>query len=173
MDSAVESAPTWFTRAEGRTVLDVRDDIGRGVDPFTKIMGAISELQSDAVLTVRSSFEPVPLYGVLSAMGFKHYTQRMAEDDWLVAFGRAEAPVDQGESVTRGEKVVSVDVRGLEPPEPLRLTLETLAQLEPDQILVQLSGERPTLLLPKLDRLGYVCEIEEEGGLVKTVIRRR
>lgn len=68
--------------------LDVRDQLRRGEEPFERIMGAVSELDGNAVLRVRALFEPEPLYGVLGGRGFEHWTEKLGEEDWRVWFYR-------------------------------------------------------------------------------------
>ena len=71
-----------------RVFVDVREDILRGVEPFPRIMKAVSELGAGQVLVLRAPFEPVPLYGVLGKRGFTHRTESRAADDWWVTFYR-------------------------------------------------------------------------------------
>ena len=68
--------------------LDVRDQLRRGEEPFERIMGAVSELDENAVLRVRALFEHEALYGVLGGRGFEHWTEKLGEEDWRVWFYR-------------------------------------------------------------------------------------
>lgn len=70
--------------------LDVRKRLRRGEEPFEDIMAAVSELPPDGVLRVRATFEPEPLYGVMSSRGFRHWTEKLGEDDWRVWFHRLD-----------------------------------------------------------------------------------
>lgn len=70
--------------------LDVREQLRRGKEPFEDIMAAVSELPPDSVLRVRVTFEPEPLYGVMSSRGFRHWTEKLGEDDWRVWFHRLD-----------------------------------------------------------------------------------
>lgn len=69
--------------------VDVRDQLRRGEEPFDRIMGAVADLGEDSVLRVRALFEPEPLYGVLGARGFDHWTEQLDEEDWRVWFYRS------------------------------------------------------------------------------------
>jgi uncharacterized protein (DUF2249 family) len=69
-------------------IVDVREDIRRGDEPFDRIMQAVAALEGDQELVVVNVFEPVPLYGVLAQQGFSHKTTRTAEGDWHVIFRR-------------------------------------------------------------------------------------
>lgn len=143
--------------AERRIDLDVREDLRRGQEPLSKIMGAVTALGSDEVLVLRTTFEPIPLYRVLGRRGLAHWTEQHGEDDWSVWFY---------------PDVVILDVRGLEPPEPMIRVLEALDRLAPGQRLNVRHARRPTLLYPQLEDRGYVHETDEpEPGLVRIVIR--
>lgn len=73
-----------------------------------------------------------------------------------------------------GDDVVVLDVRGLEPPEPMMRTLETLETLPPRATLVQINSRVPQFLLPLLDARGYTAEVREETpGVVRVFIRRK
>lgn len=69
-------------------IVDVRDDIRRGEEPFDRIMHAVSNLTDEEELVIVNVFEPVPLYGVLVRQGFSHETVRTPEGDWRVTFRR-------------------------------------------------------------------------------------
>lgn len=64
----------------------------------------------------------------------------------------------------------TLDARELPPPQPLQNTLERLAELDEDTVLVQLNDRAPQHLYPKLADRGYEYETIEEDGVVITVI---
>ncbi len=78
--------------------LDVRDDVRAGRDPFARIMDAVASLEPDQSLVLINVFEPVPLYGVMSARGFEHDTGRLSDGDWQVRFFRRRAAVTAAEA---------------------------------------------------------------------------
>ena len=63
-----------------------------------------------------------------------------------------------------------LDVRSLGPPEPLARTLERLAELPEETLLVQVNDRAPRFLYPKLEDRGYRFETVESDGAVVTVI---
>ncbi|WP_276273894.1 DUF2249 domain-containing protein [Haloarcula litorea] len=63
-----------------------------------------------------------------------------------------------------------LDVRSLGPPKPLTETLETLATLDDDAVLVQYNDRAPQHLYPKLDDRGYAYETVETDDVTVTVI---
>lgn len=168
--------------------LDVREDLRAGREPFSQIMAARREVPEGGALCIRAIFEPVPLYAVMERQGLAHHTEYLAEDDWQVWFypaatSPAAAPsepishstaVEEGTPDESGEgDVVVLDVRGLEPPEPMVRTLEALEALPDGQTLVQLNVRVPQFLLPQLEERGFVYEIREQSPeLVRVFIHR-
>jgi uncharacterized protein (DUF2249 family) len=148
------------TLREGHRVdLDVREDLHRGTEPFSRIVAAVTALGPSQVLVLRAPFESAPLYRVLGQRGFAHWTESRAADDW---------------SVWIYPDRVGLDVRGLEPPAPMVRVLETLDRLAPGQRLEVRHDRRPIFLYPQLDERGFAHETDEpEPGLVRIVIRRR
>lgn len=63
----------------------------------------------------------------------------------------------------------TIDVRELPPPEPLRQTLERLAELD-DAVLAQWNDRSPQHLYPKLADRGYEYDTVETDEAVVTVI---
>lgn len=161
------------------TDLDVREDLRNGVEPFSRIMAAQSGIPLGGVLRLRAPFEPVPLYTALDHQGFSHWTERLAEDDWRIWFFRGEITdepaVASDASVANAldtDAVVLLDVRGLQPPEPMQRTLEALAQLGPNATLVQVNSRVPQLLIPHLNERGYeYILISEAPNEVRGMIR--
>jgi uncharacterized protein (DUF2249 family) len=150
--------------------LDVREAIGRGEEPFAKIMAVVAGLGADQVLALRAPFEPAPLYRVLGTRGFAHWTERGADDDWTVWFYRG-APTPAAVPASAGGG--TLDVRGLEPPQPMVAVLERLETLAPGETLTVIHDRRPTFLYPQLDDRGFAHRTDEpEHGVVRIVIER-
>lgn len=66
--------------------------------------------------------------------------------------------------------IESMDVRELGPPEPLRRTLECLADADDRTVLVQVNDRAPQHLYPKLDDREYEYETVEADDAVVTTI---
>ncbi|MFC7212706.1 DUF2249 domain-containing protein [Saliphagus sp. GCM10025334] len=77
---------------------------------------------------------------------------------------RTAAPEDRPRTV--------LDVRSLGPPAPLANTLEQLAELPEETVLIQRNDRAPQFLYPKLEDRGYVYETLEMDAEVVTVIWR-
>lgn len=170
--------PAFVTGAAPERIvdLDVREDLRAGREPFRRILEAARLLEDDQVLRLRAIFEPAPLYGVLGKQGLAHYTEQLADDDWRVWFHREAArPPEDAAPPPRAHDdadVVVLDVRGLEPPEPMVRTLEALERLPRGKTLVQINVRVPQFLLPKLAERGFVHEVREQSAdLVRIFIR--
>lgn len=157
--------------------VDVREELRQGREPLARIMAAVNALRDDDVLQVRAIFEPVPLFTLLAKRGFAHESAQHAVDDWSVWFWRdaasrvatiSSAPSDSSAdpSDARGPAasdptITWLDVRGLEPPEPLMRTLAALETLPAGHRLVHVNSRVPQLLLPMLAERGFACELDE------------
>lgn len=181
--AAVErAAPSLVHPADAPVVeLDVREALRSGEEPFSKIMAAVAALGANDVLHLRAIFEPAPLFAVLAKRGFAHEVREHASDDWSIWFWRpanADARAPDASTATASAPVASpasaenavgpsdahtlwLDVRGLEPPEPLMRTLAALETLEPGRQLIQVNARVPQFLFPMLAERGYACELDE------------
>ncbi|MGH2504711.1 MAG: DUF2249 domain-containing protein [Ktedonobacterales bacterium] len=86
-DKIIQDTQGWIANAA--TTLDVRPTLAEGGEPFVEIMEAAAAIQPGQSLVIIAPFEPAPLYGALSARGFSHETQRIADDHWVVRFAQA------------------------------------------------------------------------------------
>lgn len=67
-------------------VVDAREIDG---EPFGTIMAALEELEPGETVVVINSFEPTPLYEVLTERGFAHETTRVTDEEWHVEIEQA------------------------------------------------------------------------------------
>ncbi|MEF8784269.1 MAG: DUF2249 domain-containing protein [Haloarculaceae archaeon] len=63
-----------------------------------------------------------------------------------------------------------LDVRGMGPPAPLTETLETLAEMDDDVVLIQLNDRAPQHLYPQLEDRGYEYGTVETDEVTVTAI---
>lgn len=165
--------------AERIVDLDVRDELRAGREPFRLIMSAAGRVGQGDVLRVRAIFEPAPLYPVLGRQGFSHFTEQLGAEDWRVWFRRdggarvhASTASALEASPMEDPDVIVLDVRGLEPPEPMVRTLEALERLPPGKTLLQINVRVPQFLIPQLAARGFVHEVRVQSeDLVRIFIR--
>jgi uncharacterized protein (DUF2249 family) len=180
MSSAWQAAPrpaSLDALDEGaRLDLDVRGVLAAGDEPFAQIMSAVEQLGPGGALVLRTPFEPRPLYAVLGRRGFAHWTERHAADDWTVWFWREPGEAGPGAVPAPPAPAVgttTLDVRGLEPPQPMVLVLERLEALAENVTLEVLHDRRPLFLYPQLDERGFTYATDEPApGVVRIRIRR-
>ncbi len=197
-DGASQEVPLALARipADQRIEIDVRPELRAGNEPFSQIMAARRRVPEGGALAVRAIFDPVPLYAVMRKQGFGHFTERLGDEDWRVWFyplGEVDAdpidppaseaatpladpasPADPSPDAGADAGVVVLDVRGMEPPEPMMHTLTALETLPEGGTLVQLNARVPRFLLPLLEERGFTYEIrEQDPGLVRVFIRHR
>ncbi|MCB9743911.1 MAG: DUF2249 domain-containing protein [Alphaproteobacteria bacterium] len=163
----MEPTPPWLEGAEPRE-LDLRPVIAGGEEPFPHIFAALRELDPGQPLRLRVGFEPAPLISLLGRRGWLSHVTWEGED-CLTSFWRPD-PVDlSAPSADPGERLADgvLDLRGLEPPQPLRLALATIDRVLP---LTLLHDRTPALLLPKLEARGLTWELEQLDDHVKLTV---
>ena len=157
--------PDWIDKAD-IIDLDVRDDIAHGRDPFGAIMKAISGIGGN-ILHLINIFEPAPLYSVLERKGFDHYSEEK-EGIWHIYFfntGIKQQSPESGSIFKPHQEEWpnnhTIDVRGLEPPQPMVKIFEALETLPKGEVLTVHHFKRPKHLYPRLEEQGYVVETNQ------------
>ncbi|HET6680017.1 MAG TPA: DUF2249 domain-containing protein [Gemmatimonadaceae bacterium] len=182
-----DAPPHWPTNAPV-TELDVREDLRNGQEPFSRITAAVGSLPAGNVLLLRTTFEPAPLYAVLARRGFVHASEQIGDDDWCVRFWQPveahdaaaadtpdprSSPQDAAATAASAAPLSSappdatvhwLDVRGLEPPEPMVRTLAMLESLPEGHTLVQVNARAPQFLLPILTERGFAFSIDDSDS---------
>jgi uncharacterized protein (DUF2249 family) len=151
------------TRSE--RLLDVRPVLDKGGDPFTLIMKTLSELASDEALHLVVGFEPVPLYEVMKANGRGAVT-REQDGVFHVWFYRTSQTVAEGGPPPERAALLPplvMDVRDLEPPQPMLEVLQKLVELGPGAQLLVHHHREPVMLYEKLRYRGYDARTQKRG----------
>lgn len=157
MSSAPIPKPVRDAGVTSARELDVRPVLEKGGDPFRLIMETTKSLAAGEALHLIVGFEPRPLYAVMATMGRKHHVE--PQDGlyhvWFYPDGAAAAEAPVAARRVPLKPPVELDVRGLEPPQPMVQVLEKLTELgEGAQLLVRHHRE-PVLLYEKLRLRGY------------------
>ena len=159
--------------------LDVREEIHSGQEPFPVIMQAVSRLEDNHKLLLIVPFEPVPLYGVMANRGFEYAATGRDNGDWEVLFSPVAEPTtvsdEERPACARApRRIIDVDARGLEPPEPLVKILEAVAQLPRNADLRAHTDRRPVHLYTQLEERGFSSEsMEQPDHSFITLIRAK
>ncbi len=167
-----EPEPAWLSGAPV-TQLDARPVIEAGEEPFAAIMGAVRGLPTGAVLTVLTPFEPAPLRRILEDRGWRSHVAWHGET-CRTSFWRPPELHARTDAASASERLAHtphgwvLDVRGLEPPEPLRLALAWLDRGELP--LTLLHSREPALLYPRLTERGLSWTVTTRDDHVEVQI---
>lgn len=161
--------------------LDVREDLAQGREPFSKIMQTAADLRQGDKLLLIVPFKPTPLFAVMAQRGFRHEARPTPEGDWEVLFAPNDEPASTEATVFHPpsfcpakRQTIKIDACGFEPPQPMVMILEAVAQLDGTTELQARTDRKPIHLYDELLRRGYSGQTDEqEDGSFLTVIRKR
>lgn len=160
--------------------LDVREMLSGGEDPLKLIQQTVKQLKPGEVLQLVNSFEPTPLIALLGRQGFQTFVDQETPDLVVTYFFKeanskleqtvlSEAPpAADGDRWTQLEqqfagKLVHVDVRHLEMPQPMMTILGELDTLPEDHALYVHHKRIPVFLLDELAQRDFHYSIQEVG----------
>lgn len=135
-------------------LLDVRPFLASGQDPFLEIMNAKENLSDGQELHLIAPFKPIPLMHIFESEGYRVETSVPREGEWHVRL----IPGKQNDS-----KVLELDLRDLEPPEPLHKALLAATALGRDETLILHTRFRPVHLFEELSQNQYDWECDQSG----------
>jgi uncharacterized protein (DUF2249 family) len=144
--------------------LDVRPILREGGEPFSVIMAAVAALAPGQPLRLLATFKPLPLFQALGARGFDAAAREIGGGDWEVIFTPAGAPTPQepiGKPVAGSagqdwpEPEFELDLRDLDPPEPMVRALEGVESLSTGRTMAALLPREPVFLLEELNQRGH------------------
>lgn len=177
MEADVLEKPAFMANLsqENTIVLDVRETIAKGDDPFLQIMDAVNKLSPEQVLCIVNTFEPIPLIAIVRPKGFAYYTETLGPSLVKTYFKRESAGgrVEVAEAATEENfdellarysgKLQQIDVRQMEMPQPMVSILGALETLPKDEALYVHHRKVPQFLLPQLTERGFKVSIKEVG----------
>ena len=144
--------------------LDVRPILREGGEPFSVIMTAVAALAPGQPLRLLATFKPLPLFQVLGARGFDAAAREIGGGDWEVIFTPADGPSAReaaGAPSVRDaghdwpEPEFELDLRDLDPPEPMVRALEGVESLAAGRTMAALLPREPVFLFEELDQRGH------------------
>ncbi len=179
VDVETAEMPPWF-KPELVKVLDVRQQLATGDDPFKEIIAATRELPAGGILELIASFEPAPMIRVLQKQGWVSWI-RWEGEACHVAFwfaGKKQTVRSAGDAAIEAERLDKqadgwiINVRGLEPPQPMVYVLRTL---EDEALVLPLTIKHqrvPSILYTHLEELGYQWTTKQNDEGIDIVIER-
>lgn len=159
-------APAWIEALDraAATPFDARPLLACGQDPFSAIMGVVARLKPGGVLVLDAPFDPAPLRRVLAGKGFADHAECLAPGHWRIFFRKAERDTEPASAAPRARLwrdggIPHIDVRGLDPPEPMLAILRLLGQPDCGPRVIVHHEREPVFLYPELAERGWRHEI--------------
>jgi len=171
--------PPWY-QPDLVTKLDVRPQLAAGDDPFKIIIAATRELPAGGILELIASFEPAPMIRVLQKQGWVNWV-RWEGESCHVAFWYAEGKKAGGnidgisvpsERLQKLDTGWVIDVRGLEPPQPMMFVLRVLENSDLVLPLTVKHQRVPSVLFSHLEDDGFKWTTAEHDDGVDVVIEK-
>lgn len=174
---------------EQLTVLDVRPVIAAGKDPLSLILEKAKTIQDGHILKIINTFAPIPLIPLLEKKGFISYMDKV-EDKLVETYFFKHSPVAEDVNLAERkelpdqdwdqvldrykDKLITVDVRALEMPQPMITILDSLEQITEGNALLVYHKRIPVYLLPELLDRDFEYRIKEiNDGEVHLLIFKR
>lgn len=162
-------APDWLARAEGakQRKFDARPALAKGKEPFGAIMRHAAKVRDGGFFVLDTPFEPTPLQRVLARKGFVGWGQELGVDHWRTWFLKDaalaptadESPQKGGARIWQEGGVTHVDVRGLEPPQPMLAIIREIERTDGPAALTVHHEREPVFLYPELAERGWRHEL--------------
>lgn len=177
-------APAWLAQLEtaAQRQFDARPLLAADQEPLGEIMKQARKVRKGGFLVLDAPFDPAPLRRVLARRGFVAWGKALADDHWRIWFLKdpdaaraAEAPDDQpgAARVWQDGDSVHIDVRGLEPPEPMLAILREIERPDGPAALTVHHEREPVFLYPELAERGWRHElVDGDPGEVRLYLWR-
>jgi len=172
--------PKWVANAGAAKRLDARPMIARGEEPLRPLIDLAEGIAAGETLIVEAPFDPAPLRRMLSHMGFEDHAEELAPGHWRIHFRRRAAA--EAEAAANGAKaariwseaeVWHIDVRGLEPPEPMHAIISLIETPAVGGPVIVHHEREPVYLYPELAERGWRwAQIAGEPGEVRLRLDR-
>jgi len=129
-------------------------------------------LSSDMVLMIEAPFDPLPLRRLMGRKGFSSYAQPVSEGHWQ-AFFKQQAERDlpllpdlPSFPMAWRNGILELDLRGLEPPNPMIAVLKIIENDEGGKEFYARLWREPIYLYPELAERQWQAELisEDEQG---------
>jgi len=146
--------------------------IENGNDPFETVVSAFDRLTPGESFTLVVPFDPKPLIAFLSRRGAKPTLLQNERGDVRYLITSEAQPRTENRACPYPNADGVMDLRNLEPPEPMLQILEALEKAPTGKTVVALLSRTPGHLITMLERRGVPVKLEEkDGGFVITVTK--
>ena len=175
-ESVIDRKPAFLLANKSSILdLDVRPVISSGKDPLNVIMQKLKTVKDGDVLRIINSFEPTPLILLLSKKGYSSFVEKQGENyvETYLWKNASVNDVEQEKPSALGDwdevlqkfddRLVKIDVRGLEMPQPMHKILSSLEEIPADHALYVYHKRIPVYLLPELSDRGFEYRFKEIG----------
>lgn len=173
--------------------LDVREQLRNKLEPFQLIMDTVKKLEKDDLFVLHAPFKPTPLLKLLKMKGLVGKSVMQDKEHWVTTFVHKKnkawleeenesieatadaAPISTAVSSenTASPNIITLDNRGLEPPQPMVRTLAALDRCKSGDEVHILNDRVPVFLIEELNSLGCTYTVEEQpDGTAKVQIRK-
>ncbi|PCJ43295.1 MAG: hypothetical protein COA81_04445 [Alphaproteobacteria bacterium] len=180
-----EMPPDWFAdlNEDDCMRMDVRPILARGDDPLEQILAKVELLAVQDILLIEAPFDPLPLRRMLTGRGYASHAVPLSPKHWQVFFKKqdgAKLPDLPNLSdlpafpLYRQDGVLEMDLRGLEPPNPMIAILKVIESGKAgDKFIVRLM-RNPVYLYPELVERNWQAQVLEErdDGLRVEITKR-
>ena len=173
-------APDWLDQVDTakQRRFDARPLLAKGKEPLGAIMRQAAKVRAGGFLILDAPFDPAPLRRVLARKDFVSYSTEMAADHWRTWFlkdanlagasadAAPEAEMDAGSRIWQENAETHIDVRGLEPPQPMLAIIKEIERADGPATLIVHHEREPVFLYPELAERGWRHELIEidSGG---------
>lgn len=158
----VEAAGTADAPPAGVSYLDVRVLLAQGDAPLGAVLRAAADVPEGGTLVIDAPFDPAPLRRVLNDKGFSDHATNLAPGHWRIVFRRGGGDPQPAEPAAPGTARIwqepdglHVDVRGLEPPQPMLEILGLIESGRAGETLMVHHEREPVYLYPELQERGW------------------
>jgi uncharacterized protein (DUF2249 family) len=175
--------PAWMDSLDpaNEVLLDVRPILSSGKDPLKDILEGLRNLHPGQYLRLVNFFEPVPLYSIIGNKGFEHWTEEREGVFHVFLSGQWKASSEGSPRhdvadllLEHDHALLEVDVRGLEPPEPMVRILEALSGIEEGGVLLVHHHREPMFLYDKLEERGFQAACQKvQDNYYKVLIKKK
>jgi uncharacterized protein (DUF2249 family) len=168
-------------------LMDVREELARGTDPFNTIMKRLKTLAAGETLLLINSFEPFPLIRILREKGYQISVKNLQPDivhTYITKMEEGTLPASPDAMPATDEQLfekvlqqyqgrfIETDVRALEMPQPMISILNSLDQLPENMALYVYHKKVPVFLLPELKERNFAYAVKpNDGGIIMIIFR--